>query len=138
MMGINDTEDSCRYKDGREMAKSLIRDTKVYSLWKFFEMSLSQEKTLKEIYLKRAGVCLARQRYSRAEEMLKMAAEIDPGDYQIYVEWGSVIRKRANLILPRRCLRRQSGFQGGGFWRLYGAGCVLPRAWPLCRSPRGP
>ena len=115
MMGINDTEDSCRYKDGREMAKSLIRDTKVYSLWKFFEMSLSQEKTLKEIYLKRAGVCLARQRYSRAEEMLKMAAEIDPGDYQIYVEWGVCYKEEGKFDLAEEMFKKAVRLSGGVF-----------------------
>lgn len=115
MMGINDTEDSCRYKDGWEMVKSLIRDTKVYSLWKFFEMSLSQEKTLKEIYLKRADVCLARQRYSRAEEMLKLAAEIDPDDYQIYVEWGVCYKEEGKFDLAQEMFEKAVRLSGGDF-----------------------
>ena len=45
--------------------------------------------------------------------MLKLAAEIDPGDYQIYVEWGSVIRKRGKFDLAEEMFKKAVRLSGG-------------------------
>ena len=97
MMGINDSEDSRQYKDGWEMARYLVSELKIYNLLRFIKTSFERDKAVKEIYLNRGRTALARQRYSRAQEMFTLAGEIDPDDYRIYIELGICYKEQGRF-----------------------------------------